>query len=166
MHFISKYTTYTWSTPILSTGLCLSWLPRFCWQTNTRPSRPNQVLPSPALPCPEHLQSMPGPVTICHGLPSLALHSLTLPFPPLSGSADRAKSCQNFLSPRGGSKGVTWVMTLPWGLGHHRPSRGTIELPRDTTYLSGPPQAYQEHHPPSRGTSQRHHGPARAPPVH
>ena len=43
--------------------------------------------------------------------------------------------------PRGGSKGGggTWVIPLPpWGLGHHRPStsRGTTELPRDTTYLS------------------------------
>ena len=98
-HFISKYTTYTRSTPILSTGLCLSWLPRFCWQTNTRPSRPNQVLPSPALPCPVHLQSMPSPVIICHGLRSLALHSLTLPFPPLSGSADHARPCCVLSSP-------------------------------------------------------------------
>ena len=30
--------------------------------------------------------------------------------------------------------GVTWVMTPPWGLGHHRPARGT-------TGLSGAPQA-------------------------
>ena len=41
--------------------------------------------------------------------------------------------------------------------GNHRFSRGTTELPRDTTYLSGAPQACQEHHQPSRSTSQRHH---------
>ena len=75
-------------------------------------------------------------------------------------------------------RGVTWVMTPPLGpgappayQGHHRPSRGprpsrgTTEPPRYTTYLSEPPQACQEHHRPSRGTSQRpvqrHHGPAR-----
>ena len=69
-------------------------------------------------------------------------------------------------------RGVTWVMHdhplgawgttgLPGGppayQGHHRPSRGTTELPRDITYLSAPPQACQEHHRPSRGTSQGHH---------
>ena len=82
---------------------------------------------------------------------------------------------------RGGSRGVTWVMTLPLGpgapqacqghhgivrgtsapqacQGHHRLVRGTTELPSDTTYLSGAPQACQEHHRPSMGTSQRHHG--------
>ena len=50
--------------------------------------------------------------------------------------------------------------------GRHRPSRGTTELPRDTTYLSRPPQACQEHHRLVRGTTclagapqacQRHH---------
>ena len=61
--------------------------------------------------------------------------------------------------------------------GDHRPSRGTTDLagaPQNFqgtphnylsgsphNYLSGPPQTCQEHHRPSRGTSQRHHGPAR-----
>ena len=55
-------------------------------------------------------------------------------------------------------RGGTWVMTPhplgpeapPAYQGHHRPSRGTTELPRDTTYLSELPQACQEHHQPSR----------------
>ena len=54
---------------------------------------------------------------------------------------------------------VTWVMTLPLGpgppqacQGHHRPSRGTTELRRDTTGLPGAPQVCQGHHLSSRGT--------------
>ena len=60
---------------------------------------------------------MPGPVIICHGLPSLALHSLTLPFPPLSGSADHGQVLPELYQLQGRIQGVTWVMTLPLGPG-------------------------------------------------
>ena len=41
---------------------------------------------------------MSGPVIICHDLPSMAMHSLTLLLPPQSGSVDHAKPCQVFPS--------------------------------------------------------------------
>ena len=43
-----------------------------------------------------------------------------------------------------GAWGTTGLPGVPPAYqGHHRPSRGTTELPRDTTCLSGPPQACQ-----------------------